>query len=340
MQRARTAEVIINYNGRDITADLAGSLIDLTYTDNPSGQLDDLRITLEDRENKWQGSWSPNEGDKITASIRTINWNGPNEFKTLPLGSFEVDSGGLSGPPDTIQIQALSIPTGTGVRREARTKAWEKLSLRAIAKDIADRAKLTLLYESPDNPIYERLDQTEQSDFPFLLGQCKKEGISLKVSSNKLVLFDESVYERRAAVATLKRGEDAVKSYSFGWSITDSAYRACQLAYKPPKSKTTTKVTYTPPNAPKIGPLLKINEVVKSAAEALRTARLRLREKNKNFGRASLQLAGDVRMSTGLTINLSGWGRYDGKYIIEKATHAVGGGGYVTDIEIRKVLGW
>lgn len=340
--QARRVEIVVKYNGKDISADLAESLTDLTYTDNPSGQLDDLQIMLEDRKRKWQGDWNPKAGDSITASIRTTSWSRLDEVKTYKLGTFEVDSAVLNGPPDTVQIKALSIPAGTSVRREVRSKAWEKVSLKAIAQDIAARAKLTLLYEAPDNPIYERLDQTEQADMPFLLDLCTKEGIALKVTAGKLVLFDEFVYEQRPAVATLTRGVDAVISYSLMWSTTETVYRGAALAYTTGegKKKTEVKVVYIPLGAPSSGPMLKLNENVSSEAEALRIAKNRLREKNKNYGKASLQLAGDIRMSVGLTIILSGWGRYDGKYIIESAGHSVGSSGYTTSIEIRKVLGW
>lgn len=340
MQNARKAAVIIKYNGMDISTDIAGSLIDLSYSDNAPGQLDDLQITLEDALRRWQGPWNPLEGDTITASIQVVDWLAAGDKRTLPLGTFEVDSATLAGPPDTVQIKALSLPAGVGARREKRSKAWEKFSLRSIAQDIADRAKLTLLYEVPDNPVYDRLDQTEQSDMAFLLDLCNKEGVALKVSAGKLVLFDEHTYETRQAVATLARGDYAVMSYSFGWSATDTTYRACQVSYTPPKAKKALTVLYSPPGAPKTGPLLKLNENVKSQAEALRLAHMKLREQNKNYGRASLSLVGDIRMSAGLTINLSSFGRYDGKYIIEKATHAIGGSGYTTSVEIRKVLGW
>lgn len=114
---------------------------------------------------------------------------------------------------------------------------------------------------------------------------------------------------------------------------------------KPPNktaasSTKTIKVTYVPPGAPKTGPVLKINESADSEAAALRNAKQRLREQNKNYGKGSLSLPGDPRLATGVTIMIKGWHQFDGKYIVESATHAVGGSGYATSINIRKVLGW
>ncbi|MGO4540380.1 phage late control D family protein [Paenibacillus sp. 2TAB19] len=336
----RRAEVVITYNGHDISSSIATSLLDLSYTDNPSGQIDDLQISLQDRERKWQGPWNPVDGDTIAASIRTIDWNGRNEIESLPLGTFEVDSVSLSGPPDVVQIKALSLPSGTAVRRESRTKGWEKVRLKTVADEIAKRSKLKLIYEVEDNPLYERLEQSNQSDLAFIVDLCIKEGIAVKAASGNLVLFDEAAYENRAAVATLTREGRSVVSYGFEWSASLAAYRACQLTYSDSAKGKEYKVLYTPPGAPASGPVLKVNENVGSEAEALRVARNRLRDENKNFGRASLSLVGNIRMAAGLTIDLSGWGRYDGKYIIERATHFVGGSGFTTGLEIRRVLGW
>lgn len=340
IQDARRAVLVINYNGKDVTEDLAESLLDFAYNDADPGAMDDIQISLEDRERKWQGPWQPAAGDKIKAEIRTINWGGPGEIKSLPLGSFEVDSFEFTGPPDTVAIKAVSLPVGSSARQEVRTKAWEKVRLKTIAQDVAKRAGLKLLYEATDNPSYDRLDQTEQSDLAFLNDQAKQEGIAVKIASGKLILFDESAYEKKEAIAVIEHGKDNILSYQFSWGTAYTAYRACQVTYKPPKSKKTIKYTYTPPAAPKSGPVLKINQKVSKAAEAQRLAKKSLREKNKEAGKASIALVGDIRMAAGLTIDIVGWGRFDGKYIIESCSHAISGSGYTTSLEIRRVLGW
>ena len=35
---------------------------------------------------------------------------------------------------------------------------------------------------------------------------------------------------------------------------------------------------------------------------------------------------------------LTGWGAWDGKYIVSQATHAIGSSGYTTQIKLRRVL--
>ncbi|WP_340026674.1 contractile injection system protein, VgrG/Pvc8 family [Paenibacillus sp. FSL K6-1096] len=340
MQDARRAVLELRYNGKDVTQDITRSLTDFQYNDAASGSLDDLTVTLEDRERNWQGPWSPVEGDQLVAVIRTVNWDKPGEIKKLPLGTFEVDSIDFSGPPDTISIKAVSLPVTSEVRMQRSSRSWEKTNLKTIAAQVAKRAKLKLIYEAQDNPSYDRLEQSEVSDLAFLLDTAMQEGIAIKVSSGSLVLFDEQEYEQKAAVATIVRGESNVTDYSFAYNTAYAAYRACTVTYTPSQDKETLKATYTPQGAPKSGPVLKINEQVDSQANAMRLARKRLREKNKEGGKGTLSLMGDLRMAAGLTINIKGWKRFDGKYIIESARHSIGSSGYTTSLDIRKVLGW
>lgn len=374
---ARRAQVVVNYNGKDITKELSDYLLDFTYTDAEPGTLDDLQINLEDKARKWSGPWSPSAGDRITAYIKTVGWDKPGEIKRLNCGTFEVDSIDFAGPPDTVSIKAVSLPVSTNVRQEKKTKAWESVTLKSIAAEIAKRAGFTLMYEAHGNPKYDRQDQTDVSDLAFLNDLCKQEGIALKVTGKKLVLFDEYVYEQKPSALTIERGVSDIISYGFSFTTQDVAYAGCEVSYQPAAAKkksskkkddkdktkaaTTTdgstskdskkkkekseqpkpiKVIYRPPGAPKDGPMLKVSQSVGSQAEAINAARKNLREKNKEAGKATLSLMGNVALAAGMTITIKGFGRFDGKYIIVSATHAVGSSGYTTNLEIRKVLGW
>lgn len=46
---ARRILTIIKYNNKDISADISKYLKSISYTDNLSGEADDLQITLEDK---------------------------------------------------------------------------------------------------------------------------------------------------------------------------------------------------------------------------------------------------------------------------------------------------
>lgn len=335
----RRAELELTYNGYDLSIDIAKYLTDFAYNDAPSGELDDISITLQDRDNEWQTpEWMPLAGDSLKAAIRVRHWDKPGTAQKIQLGDFEVDSVDLSGPPSTVQIKGVSLGISSNIRQEKRSKAWEKVTLRSIAGEIAKKAGYKLVYSAPVNPTYDRLDQNEQSDLEFLLQQCKSEGVALKVTGKQLVLFDEFEYEKKAPVATYTIGKDKILSYSFSVAVAYAAYVACEISYT--SGKKTIKTKYVPPGAPAIGPVLKINEKVSSQAEALRKARNAIRDKNKDMGRSSLSVVGDIRMAAGVVVEIGGAGTFDGNYLVESASHRIGSSGYVTDLTIRPVLGW
>ena len=52
---------------------------------------------------------------------------------------------------------------------------------------------------------------------------------------------------------------------------------------------------------------------------------------------ASFSLYGDFNFAAGVLVELKNFGKFDGKYIITKAGHKLGGG-YTSDLELRKCL--
>ena len=155
-----------------------------------------------------------------------------------------------------------------------------------------------------------------------------------------IVLFDAAAYEQKDAVRTIKRGDGDYSKYTFGTSFHDTAYSSCRVKYTDPTSKTTYEATYKAPDAEKdgSGQVLEVNEKVSSNAEALTLAKKRLREKNSQEFKASFNLAGDARLVAGGTVKVEGFGAFDGKYIIETASHTISSSGYKTNITLRRVL--
>jgi hypothetical protein len=345
VENGRYALVSLFFNGKQVDKDLAPYLVSFKYNDGYSGQADDITIQLDDRERNWIKNWVPVTGGEIKAEIVTWHWDQQGEKKKLPCGMFYLKSFTYGGPPDVVTMEASALPgEGNTSKQEKRSKSWENVKLKTIASEIASRAKLKLVYESSSNPSYERLDQTEQTDFEFLIQLALKEGVTLKVSGASLVLFDEERYESADAAFDLELGVDNIISYSFETNSESAAYGACEVVYTAPKTAKsaakTIKGSYKLPNVTGL-PVLRVNEQVDSVAEANRVAKNRLREQNKKAGKARLTLEGDTRIAAGQTLNIRGFGYFDGKYIIENATHQISAGAaYTTEIQIRKVLGW
>ena len=76
---------------------------------------------------------------------------------------------------------------------------------------------------------------------------------------------------------------------------------------------------------------------MKSAGEAERLARKKLKAKNREETKVQMTLVGNFSLRAGATVTLEKFGAFSGKYLIQKATHTLGSGGYETAIEISKV---
>lgn len=333
---ARRTRVKIVYQGIDITTSLEPYLTEFTYTDN-EGRADDIQITLQDRDKKWQGPWLPGKGDTIKATIETYNKKREGDFNALNCGTFYVDEVDFSGPPDTIKIKALSIPLAAGGKNAKRSRVWQAVTFSSIASDIAEGSGLKLLFDAP-NPYFDRVDQIQKTDLSFFSSLAKKEGISVKVNDEQLIVYDEQSYETKSSVRDIIRNTSDVISFSFKIATADNEYKDAEISYFDASKKKVLKYIYTVPGVEK-GPRLKINERVKSLNEAIRRAKKAVRNKNKYNQTGRITVAGDTGLVQGLTIDAKNFGRYDAKYFVESSVHKVTGG-YTTDITIRKVLGY
>lgn len=257
MTTARQAIVKIVYNAKDISNDIAPFLLDFSYTDNESGKADDIQITLEDRNQLWIGDWFPAKGDTITASIVVSDWFRQGEAISLPCGTFTVDEIDFSGPPSTVAIKATSIPTTAGIKGQTKTRAWERISLQAIAAEIAAGASLSLMYEADGNPQYLRIDQVESSDLAFLQLLCEQACVALKVTDNKIVIFDKRAYESNDAVRTIDRLAGDVKNYGLK-SKTAGTAKTAKVSYSDPLTGETAEGEYTD-ESQETGTVLEVN---------------------------------------------------------------------------------
>lgn len=331
----RHTRLRLTMQGVDISNDIAPFLISFNYEDNGNGAADNIRLTLADREGNWRGAWFPERGNRINASIIVRNWWRAGDEFTLPCGSFDIDSVSLSGPPDSVQVQAISLPGNSALKNEPRTKAWENVTLQQIAARIAESAGMKMIFETEDIS-FDRLDQTEETDLSFLSRTCSSEGVMLKVTSDTIVVYDDRRLEKAPAVTTITRGDREIESYSFDISSVGTSYSMCEVTYTDPTSNRTIRGSFTAPGV--TGATLRINERVASEAEAIRKARNALRNHNKNAQRAMFTLMGNVNLAQGVTVNTSGFGRFDDKYFVEVCRHEITGDGYRTYLDMRKVL--
>lgn len=360
---ARRTSVDFIFDGADITESIRPYFLSLTYTDNEEDQSDSLQLQLQDRDGLWLESWlnkavEASAASKLSMSavITPENWGSGGG--SLPTGRFEMDSVEASGPPATVNIKGSSLAYGSSIRQTKKTKAWEGYSLSGIANEIAGNAGLSCMYEASSNPTYKRKEQTKKSDITFLSELCHDEGISLKCTDGKLVLFDQSAYEAKPPVATIKKdggrilpaapqahgayGKDpkclAYDTYSLSTGAAETQYGSCRVSYADAATgKSIEGIAKADGDDGKSEQRLEITARVSSAGEAKALAEKHLRLHNKLNRSASFTMSGNTALVAGVTVMLEGFGGWDGKYMVKQATHTVGGG-YTTKIDLRKVL--
>ena len=277
------------------------------------------------------------KGTEIHAMVIQKNPYSNGKDKVLDCGVFEIDSVSYTGPPQKLSIKATSIPYKTELRQTKHSRTWENTTLKNMGAKIAKRNGMKFMYLSDSNPTYKRKEQVNMTDIAFLKKMCKKAGISLKVTSKTIVLFDAADYEKKKEVKKIKAGKGNILSYSFSTKTADTAYSSCHVIYTDPNTKKTIEATYTPENANSDGQKLEIKQKVSSVAEAQELARKSLRAKNKGETTAEFTLVGDVDYVAGITVRVYGYGEFNGKYIVEQATHNITGG-YKTQIKLRSCL--
>jgi phage protein D len=356
MSRARQCTVQIAFDGVDISDDVSQDLISMRYIDSEEDEADDLQLTLHDRSSRWLDAWlddtliaqlntdasgKPTKGLEIKASIICENWASPGNTLKLDCGSFALDDINASGPPNAITIKASSLPDKNGIRTTMRSKSWENYRLAGVGKEIASRAGLGFIFDSGYDPTFPHKEQNEQTDIAFLKRLCNESGCSLKISHGKIIIFDQSKYEKLPHVAVIGKGDGSYTRYDLRSSQSDVNYTHCVVRYLPPSGGSVIEgIAYNEkykPDGDNIG-LTITGHKVTSAAAAKALAEKLLRLKNKFEKKGRFTMVGNPSLVASEALQLEGWGAFNGRYIIKRTTHDISASGYKTDVEIRNVL--
>lgn len=353
----RRAWLIVTYNGKDISESLAQYVLSFSYTDNLTGQVDDISITLEDRAELWEADWMPERGATLDITICTYNWSDLySEEQDLQLGKFEIDELEVSSAPNivTIKAVAISISDDSTLRSTLRSHTWENISVQKAANDIAWQNGMKLQWYCDDNPNIDKLEQNDESDLDVLRKICDDAGFALKVTTDAIIIFDVEKFEKEDVYAEYYHPgttilnivenqskpvqTDALLNYSFKAKIRD-VYKKCHVKYAKDKDKSVIESTFVAPDKKeKEGATLEVHQQVSSQAEADRLAKKKLREKNCEEFTGSFSSDGNMGLCAGETIEMLGFGNFSGKYIITQAKHDISSSGFTSSVEIRKCL--
>lgn len=325
----RRIELSIIFEGKDITKDISDSIISCNYRDSIN-EFDTAELTLHDREGFWIGSWAPQKGDKMEMRLKLINWSS-NSSQEYSIGSFYIDSINYSGSPDIVSLRGISVNLESNIMDGKENNSWEQVTFKKIVEDIASKCELELMCDFDFDRVYGRVEQDMESDFSLLKRLCQEAGINIKLYSDKLILFEDSKYENREAVYKVIKNENCL-DYSFSMDDSDT-YDGCTLSYydvmldkqieesfiakqRPGYKRETKRILFIKDNKTPPG-----ETAEQKKAYLLPLAQKALREKNKNGITGKLDIFGiETLLSSGDVIEVSGFGRFDNRYLITEVT--------------------
>lgn len=323
----RKASAEISYNGQNITVPMGQYHKELTYTDSSAGEGDTIDIKVQDSAGDWLKAL-PTKGAEITAKLAVSDWDKEGDDRALDCGAFVLDDFSFSGPPTEGTISAISIPALSAFKETSRSKTWEKVTLYEIAKDIAARASVGLVFDNAPTWTIVSIEQSNQTDCEFLNTLCEKYGFALKVYNSKLVVYDRGAYEKKEPVGTI----DKADMTSWSWKTTlAGTYTGGTITYTDPKTEA--DVTYTVGSGDR---MLACSEKADSAADAQRILEAAIAKENFSATTLEIEIAGDPKYCSGQNWTISGLGQINGKYFVDKCTHAIGSG-YKTTLELVRV---
>ena len=329
MTIGRKATVKMLYNSKSADQ-MAPYLSSFRFSEVASGSSDSISVQLADPDRKWINGWFPKKGDKLKPTIHFENWEKDDDLKLLNCGTFIIDDFSFKGGPISCTIDALALPSTSGFKATERTSTYEKTTIKEIGEKIADRNGLTLVYDA-DKFTIESVAQDKKTDCAFLNELVIKYGLALKIFNDRLVIFDEAVYEQKAVVATLTE-EDFEPSWKYNTSLAGT-YTGMQYSYTNSKKGKTYNVEIGGGDR-----IMTCDDEASNLTEATRIAVSKLNNANKGTTTMQITLRGTWKIVATSCVQISGLGMLDGKYYVERADTSISGsGGTKLTLSLRKV---
>lgn len=322
----RKAKASVSFSGNSAKV-MAKYIKSFEYTDPASGESDEVKIVLQNITYKWI-RYMPNRRDRLTAKIAVMNWNKPGK-KVFDCGVFCVDDFTHTGPELVTEIRCVSVPEGNAFRSTARNKTWKKVTLSQIASGICGKYGMALSYSGPVIK-FTAIEQSNETDCSFIKKLCDDYALAIKVYKGKLIIYDKAEYEAKPAAVTI----DAYKMQ--GWTYNETligTYTGAEIKYT--VGKDNKELTCKVGGGKRI---LFVNEKVDSLADAQLKACGKANTENEKAVTLSVTLMGNPSIAAGITVNIKGLYKIDGKYFVDKVIHKIDSeSAYTMDLELHKV---
>lgn len=244
----------ITYEGVDITKSV--SIYTCYHDMYACDKADSAHVVVNDVTGIWD-QWAPKNGDEMSITYGPIGTGKMYVYECKPRnGLFDIK---ITAAPPTY--------------REKGNKAWQKVRLLQMGEEIAGRHGMTFESYDVEDQLYGYILQSNQDDFSFLNFRAALEGCALIMCDNKLIMYNEFLYERLGPSEFLNLSTNVEFDYR---DNTNDGYGSCLV------ERGGYTGTYDAGNG--LSAVLKPKDwfCVGSNAEAERFAKNLLRRANKN----------------------------------------------------------
>jgi phage protein D len=311
-------------------------VIDLSVTDNRSGEADELRISLSDHDGLLE---LPRRGVLLTCKL------GFTDTGLINMGRFVVDETEFAGTPDIITITARSADFRSSIKSGNR-QSYHRQSLGQIAQTIASRNSLKLVITSDLSGLtIEHVDQTDESDLNLLTRLARANGAELSIKQGSLLLFKagqaQTASGKTLPTITLTRHDG--DQFRYSEADRDSDYTGVSAYYQDTGKATRKRVTAGRPEVRGGGddPNTKtrvLKQTFASQAEAERAAKAAMNRTSRQQATFSMTTAyGRPDISSESPVRLQGFKPQIDRlnWIVAKATHSYSSSGLTSSLELE-----
>ena len=238
MAFARNIRVIVIFNKVDISDEIAHSISSLNYTDNSKNAIDDLELELENLDYRWLKEWYPDENAQLLVGIHEEK---ENETNFLDLGTFYVDEPTFEN--NRLNLKCLALPLDQNIRDQKNSVAWERITLKELVTQIANKHEMNAEIYA-ENEFFERLDQNQETDLAFINRVVKETGLNMKVSDDKIIIFDDEEMEKNDTIEIFNINDERIRSFSLK-KKNKEIYDNVEVSYYDPDKKKVIKEIIT-----------------------------------------------------------------------------------------------
>lgn len=314
-------------------------IIDLSVTDNRSGEADELSLSLSDHDGLLE---LPRRGVILTCKL------GFTDTGLVDMGRFVVDEAEFAGTPDIITIKARSADFRSSIKSGNR-QSYHRQTLGQIGQTIASRNSLKLIITSDLSSIaLEHIDQTDESDLNLLTRLARANGAELAIKQGSLLIFKagqaRSASGQPLPPVTLSRSDG--DQFRYSEADRDSDYTGVSAYYQDTGKATRQRVTAGSPEVRGGGndPNTKtrvLKQTFASQAEAQRAAEAAMSNTSRQQATFSINTAyGRPDISSESPVQLQGFKPQIDRlnWIVAKAVHSYGSNGLTSAIDLEASL--